>query len=46
VGGFWVRVVNEGVVHVLIEVADAFTEPELFNTVTVSQTKLEKIKEM
>ena len=39
-GGSGVRVVDEGVVHVLVEVADAFAEPELLNAVAVSQTKL------
>jgi hypothetical protein len=40
VGGFRVRVVDQGVVHILVEVTDAFAEPELFNAVAVSQTKL------
>jgi hypothetical protein len=40
VGGFWVRVVDEGIVHVLVEVADALTEAKLLNAVAVSQTKL------
>ena len=38
--GFWVRVVDEGVVDVLVEVADALTEAKLLNAVAISQTKL------
>jgi hypothetical protein len=40
VSGFWVRVVDEGVVDVLVEVADALTEAKLLNAVAISQTKL------
>jgi hypothetical protein len=42
VSGFWVRVVDEGVVDVLVEVADALTEAELLNAVAVSKTQLKE----
>ncbi len=38
--GFGVWVVDEGVVNVLVEVADALTEAELLYAVAVSQAQL------
>ena len=42
VSRFWVWVVDEGVVDVLVEVADALAEAELLNAVAVSKTQLKE----